>query len=274
MSQRARQTGSARAANDTTTGRRPRGADTLMPWTYRVIRRVEAHHTTTEPVCTICEVYTTADGTMVTKDPIWPCGTDAVELRADIERMAKACELPVLEDGPNDTLREYREEPPRGVAETESQTTGVPLMNTPVDAAALAATVAQMTPGPWSWESIAEKSNEFAVGTAFDADGQQLAGQLPPDQHIEDAVIERRNLVGMNESGHASFADAAGIVALVNAAPALIQMARTCNDVLKLAREAANGWAAHARRDSELKEIGRIHQALDALAALDAAREE
>lgn len=64
------------------------------------------------------------------------------------------------------------------------------------------------TPGPWAWESIAEKSNEFAVGTAFAESGKQLAGRLPEGEWVEDAVIERRALVGMNESGHASFADA------------------------------------------------------------------
>jgi hypothetical protein len=44
--------------------------------------------------------------------------------------------------------------------------------------------------------------------------------------------------------------------------------------LVKLAREAANGWACYAKRPIELNEIGRIHRALDELsAALDAQQE-
>lgn len=75
-----------------------------------------------------------------------------------------------------------------------------------------------ITPGPWAWESIAEKSNEWVVGQAFDAAGKPLDGRLPEGEWIEDTVIERR-LVGMNESGHANFADAAFIAA----APRLVR---------------------------------------------------
>ena len=81
---------------------------------------------------------------------------------------------------------------------------------TPSDLARLAeirARAQQATKGPWAWESIAEKSNEFAVGTAFDANGKQLEGRLPEGEWVEDSII-RRDCIGMNESGHASFADA------------------------------------------------------------------
>ena len=69
-----------------------------------------------------------------------------------------------------------------------------------------------ITPGPWAWEWIAEKSNEWAVGQAFDAQGQPIEGRIPEGEWIEDTVIERR-LIGMNESGHAWAADAEFIAA-------------------------------------------------------------
>jgi hypothetical protein len=80
------------------------------------------------------------------------------------------------------------------------------------------------TPAPWAWESIAEKSNEFAVGQAFDANGQPIAGRIEPDPDtiMDDTVIERRGLVGMNESGHANFVDAELICELRNALPLLL----------------------------------------------------
>lgn len=73
-----------------------------------------------------------------------------------------------------------------------------------------------ITPTPWAWESIAEKSNEFAVGQAFREDGTPIEGRIAPwmqkDGHyIEDVVI--RAVVGMNESGHANFKDAEFIAA-------------------------------------------------------------
>jgi hypothetical protein len=45
----------------------------------------------------------------------------------------------------------------------------------------------------------------------------------------------------------------------------------TLEQAMTLAREATNGWACYARTGKELTEIGRIHMALDALAALRAA---
>jgi hypothetical protein len=72
------------------------------------------------------------------------------------------------------------------------------------------------TPLPWAWEWIAEKSNEWAVGQAWHEDGTPIAGRIPDGAWIEDTVIERR-LVGMNESGHASAADAEFIVRACNA---------------------------------------------------------
>jgi hypothetical protein len=76
------------------------------------------------------------------------------------------------------------------------------------------------TPGPWCWESVAEKSNEFVVGIAFDKNGKQLSGCINGKDYdeetsawVEDAII-RRGAIGANESGHANFADAEYIAAL------------------------------------------------------------
>lgn len=77
----------------------------------------------------------------------------------------------------------------------------------------------KITPGPWAWEWIAEKSNEWAVGQAFDGNGNPIEGQVPEGEWVEETVIERRTLVGMNESGHANAADAEFIAA----APRLVR---------------------------------------------------
>ena len=73
--------------------------------------------------------------------------------------------------------------------------------------------LAKITPGPWAWEWIAEKSNEWAVGQAWREDGTPIEGRLPEGEWLEDTIIERR-LIGMNESGHANAADAEAIAAL------------------------------------------------------------
>jgi hypothetical protein len=70
--------------------------------------------------------------------------------------------------------------------------------------AAIQARCDKATEGPWAWEWIAEKSNEWAVGEAWDNKGAKLAGRT---DRLEETIIERR-LVGLNESGHAVAADA------------------------------------------------------------------
>lgn len=116
-------------------------------------------------------------------------------------------------------------------------------MSQPVDLAALRAVLEKMTPGPWAWESIAEKSNEFAVGQAWNLELQQpIAGRVPSGE-IEDTIIERREVVGTNESGHARFADAAGICALRNAADALLTELEQLRDI----KEQSNHFVAELR---------------------------
>jgi hypothetical protein len=104
--------------------------------------------------------------------------------------------------------------------------------------------VRKATAGPWAWESIAEKSNEFAVGTAFNADGQPLSGRLPEGDWVEDAVIERRGLIGMNESGHANFADADFIAHARTDIPFLLAQLETTASALSEQDEALTALKA------------------------------
>lgn len=78
---------------------------------------------------------------------------------------------------------------------------------TPQQEQAIRELLAKITLPPWTWEWIADKSNEWAVGQAWDESGKPIAGRLPESEWLEDTVIERR-LVGLNESGHAKAADA------------------------------------------------------------------
>jgi len=116
--------------------------------------------------------------------------------------------------------------------------------------------VRKATAGPWAWESIAEKSNEFAVGTAFNADGQPLSGRLPEGDWVEDAVIERRGLIGMNESGHANFADADFIAHARTDIPFLLAQLETTASALSEQDEALT--ALKAERD----EYRRLYESL------------
>jgi hypothetical protein len=128
------------------------------------------------------------------------------------------------------------------------------------DRAKLLALDRRATPEPWAWESIAEKSNEFAVGQAFreNAAGEYVAVSGRIDE-VDDTIIERRRMVGMNESGHASFADAELIVWLRN----------NCKRLLAALDEAEERQAYFGRLAEEQ------HQRdVDALAALTVERDE
>jgi hypothetical protein len=82
------------------------------------------------------------------------------------------------------------------------------------------------TPGPWAYEHTAEKSNDWAVGQAFNEDGTAIAGRIDSSlEWLEDVVIERR-LVGSCESSSAKIADAALIAAMRNALPDLLAAAK------------------------------------------------
>lgn len=78
--------------------------------------------------------------------------------------------------------------------------------------AALRALAEQATPGPWAYEATAEKSNDWAVGQAFDEHGHPLSGRLDTSvEWLEDRIITRR-LIGESEDAP-RLADAAYIAA-------------------------------------------------------------
>jgi hypothetical protein len=108
---------------------------------------------------------------------------------------------------------------------------------------------ARHTQGPWAWEWIAEKSNEWAVGQAFREDGTPISGQIQKGEWIEDVVIERR-LIGMNESGHANAADAH----LIAAAP---EMYEALQAMLTLAPDPLGGVTYRAIRERALAALAK-----------------
>ena len=119
-----------------------------------------------------------------------------------------------------------------------------------------------ITPAPWAGEWIAEKSNEWAVGQAFDAKGEPVEGQIVDDPDaLTDAVIERR-MVGMNESGHACAADAEFIAA----SPRLVR------DLLAALRLRAQRLDELEAEVTDLQEAKRKHEkaANEALEAAEA----
>lgn len=105
-------------------------------------------------------------------------------------------------------------------------------------------------PAPWAWEWVAEKSNDWAVGQAFDANGQPIDGRLPEGEWLEDTIIERR-LVGMNESGHARAADAEFIAA----APRLVRA------LLAKVREGEQDWTMQPLRSARNDDLGEAAEA-------------
>lgn len=103
------------------------------------------------------------------------------------------------------------------------------------DLDAVRAAVEKMTPGPWSWGHIGEKTNGYVVGIACKEDGTPLAGLV---EEVDDRVdtILYRGFVGEHEAATVNYADPEGIVALRNAAPALLDAlaaARALVDAVK-----------------------------------------
>lgn len=71
--------------------------------------------------------------------------------------------------------------------------------------AAIAERAQKATPGPWAWESVAEQSNEYAVGTAWDVEtNKPISGQIvrtddpETDNWLEDRVLVRDSM-GLGE---------------------------------------------------------------------------
>lgn len=88
------------------------------------------------------------------------------------------------------------------------------------------------TPGPWCWESVAEKANEFVVGIACDKNGKFFEGCIngkdydeESDAWVEDAII-RRTEIGANEDGQANFADAELLARARTDLPRLVALLR------------------------------------------------
>ena len=109
-----------------------------------------------------------------------------------------------------------------------------------------------ITPGPWAWEWIAEKLNEWAVGQAFDKDGKPIEGRLPEGEWLEDTIIERR-LVGMNETGHARAADAEFIAA----APRLVKVLLALLAAPVRQQHEIEAYAELIARTQEVLQVGR-----------------
>jgi hypothetical protein len=124
----------------------------------------------------------------------------------------------------------------------------------------------QITPGPWAWEWIAEKSNEWAVGQAFDADGKAIEGRLPNGEWLEDRIIERR-LVGMNESGHARAADAEFIAASPRLVRDFLAMLRSSQE--EIARLKA-GLSESVKLQSHYAELLNMHDGGQRITFMDA----
>jgi hypothetical protein len=82
------------------------------------------------------------------------------------------------------------------------------------------------TEGPWAWEMVGEKDNDWAIGHVIDEDDQPISGQLETGQGVVvDAVCEN----GIDSSP----ADAAFIAHARTDVPALVaelRVARTFRD--------------------------------------------
>ncbi len=85
------------------------------------------------------------------------------------------------------------------------------------------------TAGPWSWEQTGDKDNSWCAGVSCDQEGNAVAG-LIEEEFDDDAheFLPKPDVVEfICESGNdGTFADAALLVALRNAAPQLIAAAR------------------------------------------------
>lgn len=86
-------------------------------------------------------------------------------------------------------------------------------MITPQRLAEMGERVDKATMGPWSWESVGEKVNEYVVGIAFDEDENQLSGRLPSgyDERKRvwlDEEIIRKYEIGSKEAATLNYSDA------------------------------------------------------------------
>lgn len=80
---------------------------------------------------------------------------------------------------------------------------------------------AEATPGPWAWDQRGEKVNEWALGTAFDARENPLAG------HFTDENADYDEYVCSHEAATCNYGDPELICALRNNLPAIIAALRS-----------------------------------------------
>ena len=94
---------------------------------------------------------------------------------------------------------------------------------TEVDLEAIKKRESKATEGPWAWESVAEKSNDWVVGIACAESGAAILGHIdPPDDCAMVDTIIRHQEIGANESAAASLSDADFIAHARTDIPALV----------------------------------------------------
>ena len=69
----------------------------------------------------------------------------------------------------------------------------------------------KITEGPWSWEYIGEKVNGYAIGLAYDENGEVLSGLIKNDPDAMTDSILRKYLVGEHEATTCNYSDADAI---------------------------------------------------------------
>lgn len=94
---------------------------------------------------------------------------------------------------------------------------------TAAEVAALRALLRQATQPPWTWESTGEKDNSWCIGVTEPPVAGQIAEWFNEDTGTFSDHPEVVEFVA--QSGSTGFADAALIVAAVNALPALLDAA-------------------------------------------------
>lgn len=132
------------------------------------------------------------------------------------------------------------------------------------DLDAIEAYCAKATAGPWCWESTGEKSNEYVIGVGYDKNNKTISGDLKLAKGFMDDEVLRTTMIGANEHGNASFADAKFISQARTDLPALVkelraarkeflamsdiakQQTNTCDQIIK-ERDAARQEAQQAR---------------------------
>jgi hypothetical protein len=97
----------------------------------------------------------------------------------------------------------------------------------------------EATPGPWAWESVAEKDTEWCMGAITDAEGNQLSGFVEEPFDPETGEYGPQHLViepVAQSLSSATFGDATLISSLRNALPELVRF-------VEAAEGSVNRWS-------------------------------